>query len=96
MTPVVKLGESWKKLSRQAKLSEDKNSQITWTPDISQTLNYQAGSLHQLIGGYQHICSRGLTGLDSEIMDLILKRLMALGVGSSGRMGVEVWRHPLG
>jgi hypothetical protein len=43
----------------------------TWTPDISQTLDHQPGSIHQLIWGPQHIYSRGLLGLGSvkEVAD---------------------------
>jgi hypothetical protein len=44
---------------------EDQQSQLTWTPKISQTLNQQPGSIHQLIWGPQHIYSRGLPGLGS-------------------------------
>jgi hypothetical protein len=38
LTPVVELGKIWKKLRRRATLKEDQQSQLTWTPKISQTL----------------------------------------------------------
>jgi len=38
---------------------------INLDPKISQTLDYQPGSIHQLIWGPQHIYSRGLLGLGS-------------------------------
>jgi hypothetical protein len=34
-----------------------------WTPKISQTLDHQTGSIHQLIWGPQHTYSRGLLDL---------------------------------
>jgi hypothetical protein len=46
---VVELGESWKKLRRRANLLEDQQSQLTWTPEISQILELQPGSIYQLI-----------------------------------------------
>jgi hypothetical protein len=36
-----------------------------WTPEISQTLDHQTDSIHQLIWGPQHTYSRGLLGLCS-------------------------------
>jgi hypothetical protein len=48
-TPVVELGKGWKKLRRRMTLWEDQQSQLTWTPGISQTLSHQPGSIHQLI-----------------------------------------------
>jgi len=36
-----------------------------WISETSQTLDHQAGSIHQLIWGPQHLCSRGLPGLGS-------------------------------
>jgi hypothetical protein len=50
---VVELGKIWKKLRRRV------------TPEISQTLSHQPGSIHQLLRGLQHIDSRGLLGLGS-------------------------------
>jgi len=38
---------------------EDQQSQLTWTPEIFQTLYHQPGSMHQLRWGPQHIYSRG-------------------------------------
>jgi hypothetical protein len=64
LTPVVESGKSWKKLRRRATLQEDQQCQLTWTPEISQTLDHQPGSIHQLIWAPQHIYSRGLPGLD--------------------------------
>jgi hypothetical protein len=49
LTPVDELGRRWKKLRRRAKLWEDQQPQLTWTLKISQTLDYQPGSIHQLI-----------------------------------------------
>jgi hypothetical protein len=40
MTPVVELGNSWKKLRERVTLKEDQQSQLTWNPKISQTLSY--------------------------------------------------------
>jgi hypothetical protein len=36
-------------------LQEDQQSQITWTLKISQTLDHQPGSIHQMKWGPQHI-----------------------------------------
>jgi hypothetical protein len=49
LTPVVELEESWKKLRKRASLYKDQQSQLTWTSEISQTLDHQPGSIHQLI-----------------------------------------------
>jgi hypothetical protein len=38
-------------------------SQLTWTPEISQPLSHQPGSIRELVRGPQHIYSRGLSGL---------------------------------
>jgi hypothetical protein len=40
LTPVVELGKSWKKLRRRAALEEDQQSQLTWNPETSQTLDH--------------------------------------------------------
>ena len=40
-------------------------SQLIWTPEISQTLNHQIDSIHQLIRGPQLTYSRCLPGLCS-------------------------------
>jgi hypothetical protein len=45
---VVELGKICKKLRRRETLKEDQKSQLTWTPEISQTLDYQPRSIHQL------------------------------------------------
>jgi len=52
VTPVFELGKGWKKLRRVAP-QETQQSQLTRTPEISQTLSYQ------------HSYSRGLPGLAS-------------------------------
>jgi hypothetical protein len=66
MTPVVELEKSWKNLRRRrATLKEDKQSQMSRFPKISQTLSHQPDRIHQLIGSPWHIYSRGLPGLDS-------------------------------
>ena len=44
---------------------EDQQSQLIWIPEISQTLNHQTDSIHQVIGGPQHTYSRGLLVLCS-------------------------------
>jgi hypothetical protein len=49
LTPVVELGKKKRKLRRRPTLQEDQQSQLTWTPKISQTLDHQPGSIHQLI-----------------------------------------------
>jgi hypothetical protein len=36
---MVELGKEWKKLRRRATLKEDQQSQLTWTPEIIQTLD---------------------------------------------------------
>ena len=46
LTHVVDLGKCWKKLRRRATMYED---QQNWTPEISQILDHQAGSIQQLI-----------------------------------------------
>jgi hypothetical protein len=64
---------------------EDQQSQLTKTPESSQILNHQPGSINQLIEGSQHIYSRGLPDLvSSEKVHLTPKRLEAPGSG-------EVW-----
>jgi hypothetical protein len=70
LTHVVQLGKTWKKLRKRVTLSEDQQSQLTWFPEISQTLDHQTDSIHQLILGPQHIHSRGLPGLDSVREDV--------------------------
>jgi hypothetical protein len=49
LTPVVELGKGEKKLRRRGILQEDQQSQLIWTPKISQTLDHQTDSIHQLI-----------------------------------------------
>jgi hypothetical protein len=58
------MGKSCKKLKRTI-LKEDQQSQLNWTPEISQTLVHQGGNIQQLIWGPQHIYNRRLLGLDS-------------------------------
>jgi hypothetical protein len=57
--------EGWKKLRRRVILKENHQSQLIWTPKISQTVDHQTDSIHQLIWGPQHTYSRGLLGLCS-------------------------------
>jgi hypothetical protein len=40
LTPVVELGRDWKRLGRRMTLWEKQQSQLTWTSEISQTLNH--------------------------------------------------------
>ena len=49
LTPVVDLGKCWKKLRRRVTLEEDQESQLIWTSEISETVDHQTGSIHQLI-----------------------------------------------
>ena len=53
LTPLVVFRKCWKKLRRGVTLQEDQKSQLTWTPEMSQTLDHQ------------HIYSRGLLCLCS-------------------------------
>jgi len=39
---------------------EEQHYELTWTPETSQMLSHQPGSIHQLI---QHIYSRGMSDL---------------------------------
>ena len=48
LTPVVELGRL-KEADKGVTLKEDQQSHLIWTPEISQTLDYQTGSIHQLI-----------------------------------------------
>jgi hypothetical protein len=48
MTPVVELEKDRKKLRGRVTLEKDHQSQIIWTPKISQTLDLQTGSIHHL------------------------------------------------
>jgi hypothetical protein len=38
---VVELEKGWKKLRRRVTPEEDQQSQLTWNPEISQTLSHQ-------------------------------------------------------
>jgi hypothetical protein len=49
LTPVFELEKGWKKLRRRSTQQEDQQSQLTWTPDISPTLDHQPGSIQELI-----------------------------------------------
>jgi hypothetical protein len=53
LTPVVELGKSRRKLKEGYPVG-DQQSQLTWIPEISQTLDHQPGSIHQLIRRLQH------------------------------------------
>jgi hypothetical protein len=88
---------------RRAILWEEQQSQLIWTPEISQTLDHQTGSIYQLIGGSQHTYSRGLLGLCSFREDAPnpqetggpreFRSQVEWGVGRSTwrRVGEEVW-----
>jgi len=39
---------------------------LTWAPDISQTLDHQPGSIHQLRWGFQHIYNKWLSGFSQR------------------------------
>jgi hypothetical protein len=43
--PVFALGKCWKKLRKGVTTEEDQQSQLTWIPEISQTLSQQPGSM---------------------------------------------------
>jgi hypothetical protein len=47
--PCCSIREGRKKLRRRVILQEDQQSQLTWTPEISQKLDHQTNSIHQLI-----------------------------------------------
>ena len=73
-------------------LYEDQQSELTWTPEIPQTLDHQSGSIHQLIRCSQHIYKRGLLGLGSVREDAPNSQetggsLMGCGRGEGGGMG---------
>jgi len=70
-TPVIQLGETgWKKLRMRVSLLEDQKPQLTWTPEISQTLSHHhPSSIYQLVQGPGHIYSRGPPGLASVSED---------------------------
>jgi hypothetical protein len=53
--PCCVIREGWKKLRRRAILKEEQQSQLIWTPKISQTLDHQTDCIHQLIWVPQHI-----------------------------------------
>jgi hypothetical protein len=58
-------------------LLEDQQCQLTWTPGSSQRLSHQLKSIHGLVQGPWHICSRGLPCLAS--------------VGEDAPNSVETW-----
>ena len=62
---------------------EGKQSQLTWTPEITQI--HQPGSIHQLIWGPQNTYSRGLLGL--ELVREDMPNLQEIGSPGS----LEVW-----
>jgi hypothetical protein len=69
----------------------------TWIPEISQTLDHQPGSIHQLIWGPQHIYNKGLLDLGSVRED-DSRNWRPQGVGSIVGLGVGVsswWRQGL-
>jgi hypothetical protein len=63
--PIEELGKGSKELKGKETLSEDQQSQLTWTPQSTQRLNHQPKSIHELVCGPWHICSRGLPCLVS-------------------------------
>ena len=63
--PCCWIRDSWKKLRRRAILWEDHQSQLIWTPEISQTLDHRTDSIYQLIWGPQYMYNRGLLDLFS-------------------------------
>ena len=69
-------------------LYEDQQSQLIWTPEISQILDHQTDSIHQLICGPQHnTVENFLVCVHSVMMNLTLKRLEFRGQ-------VEWGEHP--
>jgi hypothetical protein len=44
--PGYDVGKGWKKLRRRTTPQEDHQSQLTWTPKISQKLSHQVDSIH--------------------------------------------------
>jgi hypothetical protein len=63
--PCCWIMEDWKKLRRRPNLWEEQQSQLNWTPEISQTLDHQPGSIEQLILAPPNIYtySKGLPSL---------------------------------
>jgi hypothetical protein len=63
-------------LKRRVTLYEDQQSQLTWTPEISQTLGHSPGSVYHLIRA-PHLPNTYTEEVwtQSEKMDLTLKRL---------------------
>jgi hypothetical protein len=48
-TPVVALGKRLEEAEEEGDPIGRSESQLTWTPEISQTLSHQPGSIHQLL-----------------------------------------------
>jgi hypothetical protein len=91
--PLVNTEEELMEMKGRDTPQEDQRSQLTWTLGSSQRLRHQPGSIHRLVPGLQHICSRGLPGLASVgEMHLILERLDAAGKGDAGG-GHPFWRQ---
>jgi hypothetical protein len=47
LTPVIR--QRQKEAEEEGNPEEDQQSQLIWTPEISQTLDHHTGSIHQLI-----------------------------------------------
>jgi hypothetical protein len=63
--PHEELGEGSKALEVRATPQEDQQCQPTRTHESSQRLSHQPKSIHRLVQGHQHICSRRLPCLSS-------------------------------
>jgi hypothetical protein len=83
----------WKML-RRAILKEDQQSQLIWIPKISQTLDHQTGSIHQLVWGPQHThtVQNFWVCVHSEMLHLTLKKLEIPGSLKVRWSGVWVQR----
>jgi hypothetical protein len=89
--PCCWIREGWKKAGVMGNpVSSYQQSQLIWTPVISQKLDHQRSSIHQLIWGPQYTYSRGLLGLCSFTNDALNPQ------ETGGSRGLEVrWEgHP--
>ena len=48
---MVELGKDWKKMRKMTTPQENHHSQLTWTPEISQILSHQSGSIEERVQG---------------------------------------------
>jgi hypothetical protein len=101
---LVELGEKLEEAQEEGEPVEGPAVSINLEPEISQTLGYQPGNIHQLIRGPQPIYSRRLPGLDLFIKDAlnsqetggpILWGVLVGWVGWSGGVGTFSWRQGL-